>query len=276
MKEDFSKEFPSIIDRAYQLFLDEFAEVKFVKQIMSKNPLTINEEASMEKAAEIMGKKHIGSLIVLREGKPWGIVTERDLLSRVLAKDKDYKKVKVKDAMSTPLIIIEPDATIKEAAKKMIDMKGRLVVFEGKKMVGIVTASDLIKSLPESPETSLKVDEFMTKKVISVDEDITIKEGAQIMGEKRIGSVLVNRNGEHYGIFTERDLLSSFLAKGKNLYAMVGPAASSPIITIPSGTTIHKAAYTMAQKHIRRLPVVKDKEMIGIITARDLVEAYAR
>ena len=56
----------------------------------------------------------------------------------------------------------------------------------------------------------------------------------------------------------------------------VGDVASSPLITIPSGTHVHIAGYTMALKHVRRLPVVKDEKIVGIVTARDLVEAYSK
>ena len=276
LRENFSKEFPSTLDRAFKQHKNELSKVRRVEQIMSRSPLTIDEDASMTEAAKIMGEKHVGSLIVRRAEKPWAIVTERDLLSRVIAMNKDPNDVKVKESMSMPLITIELNATIKEAAKKMIEKKGRLVVFKDKKLVGIVTASDLIKSLPEKAETLLKVDDFMTKRVVSVDEEATIIEVARIMGKKRIGSVIVNREGKHYGIFTERDLLTSFLAKGGNMNVMVYGSISAPLITVPCGTTIHKAAYIMATKHIRRLLVMKDDKIVGIITARDLVEAYAK
>jgi CBS domain-containing protein len=96
------------------------------------------------------------------------------------------------------------------------------------------------------------------------------------MGEKRIGSVIITSEGEPFGIFTERDLLTKFLVKGKPLIAEVGKEASSPLITAPVGTSVHQAAVTMAMKHIRRLPIAKNETIVGIITARDLVEAYAR
>jgi CBS domain-containing protein len=96
------------------------------------------------------------------------------------------------------------------------------------------------------------------------------------MGRHRIGSVIITCEGEPFGIFTERDLLTTFLARGKALYEEVGKDCSSPIINIPAGTSVHKAAATMALKHIRRLPIVKDDKLVGIITARDLVEAYAK
>lgn len=98
----------------------------------------------------------------------------------------------------------------------------------------------------------------------------------KMMCQKRIGSVIVTSRGEPFGIFTERDLLTTFLAKGKPLIAEVAKEASSPLITSPVGTSVHKAAATMATKHIRRLPVTKNGTLSGIITARDLVEAYAK
>ncbi|MCJ7631851.1 CBS domain-containing protein [Candidatus Bathyarchaeota archaeon] len=260
------------MDRAYELFKKR----RFVEDIMSKDVVTISLDASMAEAAKLMGAKQIGSLIVEVKGKPEGIVTERDLLSKVLAKNKNLETMKVRDVMSSPLITIEPAATIKKAAQTMISKKGRLAVFTAGKLVGIITASDLTKSLPESPETSLKVDSIMTTGAIMVPSSTTVEEVSKIMGEKRIGSVIVTRRGKPFGIFTERDLLTTFLTRGKPLKTKVGAAASSPLLTIPLGTSVHQAALTMALKHIKRLPILKDDTIVGIVTARDLVEAYAQ
>ena len=229
----------------------------------------------MAEAAGIMGEKHIGSLIVTKYDTPVGIVTERDLLSKVLALGKDLKEEKVEAVMSYPLITIGPTAKIKEAAQMMIQKKA-LAVFDCGKLVGIVTASDLIRSLPDVPETEVKVDDFMTKRVETADEKTPVASVAKVMGEKRIGSVIITSKGEPFGIFTERDLLTTFLVKGKPLIAEVGKEASSPLITVPMGISIHKAAATMAMKHIRRLPIDRNGKLVGIITARDLVEAYAK
>jgi CBS domain-containing protein len=243
---------------------------------MSKDVVTIPPEASMAEAARVMGAMRIGSLIVVVEGKAEGIVTERDLLSKVLAKGLDSDTIHVRDVMSSPLLTIESTATIKAAAQTMIAQKGRLAVLQGGTLVGIITAADLIKSLPESSETLMTVDSVMTKRVIMVPSNTPVTEVMKIMGEKRIGSVLVTKRGTPFGIFTERDLLTTFLTRGKPLETPVGDAASSPLITIPSGITVHQTALTMALKHIRRLPVVKNDAIAGIVTARDLVESYAR
>ena len=80
-------------------------------------------------------------------------------------------------------------AKIKEVAKLMISRKGRLAVFDAGTLVGIITASDLIKSLPDVPETEVKVDDFMTKEVVTADEETSVINIAKIMGSQRIGSV---------------------------------------------------------------------------------------
>jgi CBS domain-containing protein len=116
----------------------------------------------------------------------------------------------------------------------------------------------------------------MTKEIETADEKTPITHSVKLMGEKRIGSVIVTSKGKPSGIFTERDLLTSILLKGEPLSLEVGKVASSPLITIPSGTSVHRAAHSMASKHIRRLPVAKGGKLEGIVTARDLVEAYAK
>ena len=269
---DLRKMFPTVMDRAYE----QSKEFRRVSDIMSQDVITISPEASMDEATKTMGDKHIGSLIVVKNGEPIGIVTERDLLSRVLAHGLKPKNVKVEKVMSSPLISIDPSATIKEAAQTMIKKKGRLAVFDSGELVGIVTASDLIKTMPQVAETLLKVDDFMTRKVITADEKTAVSSIMKTMGEERIGSVVITREGKPMGIFTERDLLTTFLARDRSLGIQVGEACSSPLIAIPSLTTVNETAYIMASKHIRRLPVAENGDIVGIITARDLVAAYAR
>jgi CBS domain-containing protein len=269
---DLRKEYPSVLDRAYK----ESKRYQRVDEIMSRDVMTTTPESTMHGASKIMGEKHIGSLIVIKYATPVGIVTERDLLSNVLSIGMDLKEVTVEKVMSFPLITICPTIQIKEAAQIMIKKKGRLAVFECGKLVGMVTASDLIRSLPEAPETQLKVDDFMTKEIIEFDERSSVASVVKTMGQKRVGSVIVTTKGLPTGIFTERDLLTTFLAKDKPLDVPLSSVTSYPLITGSSGISVNQAAYVMASKHIRRLPIKKNDALIGIITARDLVEAYAK
>jgi CBS domain-containing protein len=275
-QEEIKRKLPCIVDIAYEQYKRDLPLYRMAKELMSKDVITVTPEASLDDAARIMGEKHIGSLIVVRYKTPVAIVTERDLLSKVLAYGLFLKDEKVENVMSYPLAGVSESAKIKEVAKQMTAKKSRLAVFDAGTLVGIVTASDLIKSLPDVAETEIKVDEFMTKEVVYADQETSVLNIAKIMGSHRIGSVIITREKEPFGIFTERDLLTNFLAKGKALFTDVGPECSQPLIAIPAGTSVHRAAATMALEHIRRLPVVNDEKIVGIITARDLVEAYAK
>ncbi len=262
-----------------------------IEKIMVSEVVTITPENTLYDAARIMGEKHIGSLIVVKYETPVGIITERDLLREVvdrgIALEKDWlaggasiKEEKVEKIMSYPLITISLKSSIKEAAQMMIEKRiRRLAVGEAGKVVGIITAADLIRCLPETSENMqawFEVDYFMSKGVITADEETAVEAVAKIMGEKSIGSVIITSHGEPIGIFTERDLLTKFLAKDQSLKIAVGKAYSSPIITAPLGICIHDAAAIMTSKHIKRLPITKEDKLVGILSARDLVEAYAR
>jgi predicted transcriptional regulator len=119
-----------------------------VKEVMKKNVVTIDAEKTIEEACKIMGEKHIGSLIVTIDNKPYGIFTERDLISKVISKNIDIKKAKVKDFMSSPLIFVKPDFHIREAAKIMVEMHiRRLPVIENNKLIGIFTSSDFVEAI---------------------------------------------------------------------------------------------------------------------------------
>jgi CBS domain-containing protein len=275
-QEDVKRMLPSVIDIAYEQYKRDLPRYRQTQDLMSKDVITTSPETSLEDAAKLMGEKHIGSLIVMKYRTPVGIVTERDLLSKVLMYGLLLRDEKVEDVMSYPLAGVSPTTPLKEVAKTMTNKKGRLAVFDAGVLVGIITASDLIKSLPDVPETEIKIDDFMTKKVITADKEESVINIAKIMGRERIGSVIITHQDKPLGIFTERDLLTDFLAKGKDLFIEVGPNCSQPLAVVPSGISVHRAAAIMALKHIRRLPIVSDEKLIGIVTARDLVEAYAK
>ena len=261
-----------------------------IEDIMNREIITITPENTLYEAAQLMGEKRIGSLIVMKYDTPVGIITERDLLNVVsdgVRLEKDWiggnvsiREEKVEKVMSFPIIKICRESTMKEAARRMIENRiRRLAVCDSGKLVGKITASHMIRNLPQVPETVKiwsEVDYFMTKHVITADEQMLLENVATIMAEKRVGSVIVTRQGEPIGIFTERDLLTNFLAKDKSLVEEVGNACSSPLITAPIGITVRDAAVIMTAKSIKRLLITKNGKLVGILSARDLIEAYAR
>lgn len=120
------------------------------------------------------------------------------------------------------------------------------------------------------------VRDAMVKDVVSVDVGTSLKETCRIMSEKHIGSVLVTRGEKLEGIFTERDLLSKVVLEGVDMEkGKVGDYLSKPLAMIRADYELKEAARAMTQLRVRRLPVVEDTKLVGIITASDIVRAMA-
>ncbi len=113
---------------------------------MSKPVKSINQNATVREAIKLMDEHNIGVLPVVEKDKPIGVITERDILRRVVAKDVDTDKKHAKDIMTKNPVTIEHDASILEATRLMSENNfRRLLVVEKGKLVGIVTAKDVIE-----------------------------------------------------------------------------------------------------------------------------------
>jgi len=119
-----------------------------VRDFMMKEVLTIEPTQSVLQAAILMTEKGEGSIVVIEGGAVKGIVTERDLLFKVTAKHLDPATLKVAEIMSSPLISIDPQASIREATKIMIDNKiRRLAVITDGALVGMISVWDVTQSI---------------------------------------------------------------------------------------------------------------------------------
>ena len=118
-----------------------------INHIMTRNIISIESNASVSEVATLMTKKEVGAVVVTKQGKPVGIITEVDILKRCCIAKVCNQVCEAKEVMSTPLITIEADASLGEAAKMMTDQKiRRLLVEEEGKIVGLVTEKDLLRA----------------------------------------------------------------------------------------------------------------------------------
>ena len=121
-----------------------------VEDVMVKEVVTIDDGVTVKEAVDVMNKFEIGCLIAVKKGKAMGILTERDILKRIIAGAKDAKKTKVKDVMTSPLVVAEPAMDLGEAVKLMFQMKiKKLPVVDGKRLVGLVSLTDIARFQPQ-------------------------------------------------------------------------------------------------------------------------------
>lgn len=121
-----------------------------VRDVMVREVITVDENTTVKEAVDTMNQFQVGSLIILERGKARGIVTERDFLKRVIAEGKDVTTTKVKEIMTTPLVVVDPGTDLEEAVKLMFQSKiKKLAVVEANKLVGIVTLTDIARFQPQ-------------------------------------------------------------------------------------------------------------------------------
>ena len=120
-----------------------------IKDIMVTDLVTVTADLNVKEAVKVMNDFEIGCLIVVEDGKAVGILTERDVLKRVVEKGKDPEKTLVKDVMSKPLIVVNPEMGLEEAIETMFKNKiKKLPVVKDGKLVGLVTFTDIARIQP--------------------------------------------------------------------------------------------------------------------------------
>lgn len=125
-----------------------------VHEAMTKNPVTVKPNSSVQDVAKIMSEKKIGSIIISGNGELSGILTERDLVRKVLARGKDPKSVKVKEIMSKPVVRINENSDLLDASElmKKKNIRRLVVVDKTKKIVGILSTNDMARVMRRAVE----------------------------------------------------------------------------------------------------------------------------
>lgn len=128
---------------------DTMSGMILVRDIMSKNVKTVRTDDSVHDAVVKMNKFDVGSVIVMNSNKPVGIITSKNILVRIVEPRLDAGVVRAKDIMSSPLITINSDEPLEEAAKLMAQKRiKKLPVLEKDKLVGVISSSDIVKISP--------------------------------------------------------------------------------------------------------------------------------
>jgi len=117
--------------------------------------------------------------------------------------------------------------------------------------------------------------DVMTKSVISVDATITVNEAAKMMEDAKVGAVIVMEDNSPVGIVTDRDFSVKVVAHAYQITAPVKQIMSSPLFSIDLDEPVRIAADLMHDRGIRKLPVIDDGKVVGIITATDIVNLLA-
>ncbi len=243
-----------------------------VADYMTPNPISVKPTSKLKDVITIMTKKKIGNIIVDDDkGRPSSILTEREILT-YLVKDGGISDIEMKKVQTKPFTVISPNIPVLDAAKILLEKKRRLLVFDGKKLVGIITASDMLKGL-RTTGGNPTLEKVVSTRVYSCEYFDSIFKAVNLMFKKRIGSVLIMKNESPFGIFTERDLLR-VLTKNVPLQERLLSHSTHPLITAKYSIKGNDAAEIMSINKIKRLALKKNNTIVSMVTARDIVDAF--
>ncbi len=127
----------------------------------------------------------------------------------------------------------------------------------------------------EQDARTVSVKDIMTKAVVSVDAATTISYAAKMMEDAQVGSLVVTENNTPVGIVTDRDFAIKVVAHSYNTTMPVRMIMSSPLYSISPNESVRMVADFMYTRGIRKLPVIDNDVVIGIVTATDLVKQFA-
>ena len=129
-----------------------------------------------------------------------------------------------------------------------------------------------MKTVPETLEVKRLVNQIMKNSILTIDSSVLAYEAAKMMEDLDVGSLVVTENNVPVGIITDRDFAIKVTAHSFPRDTPVRRIMSSPIISIGLFDTLLVAAELMSSKKIRKLPVIQDEKVVGIITATDLID----
>lgn len=245
-----------------------------VEHIMSRNVASVPPGSTVVSAAKIMSGKTLSCLVVSDNGIPLGIITETDLLKKGVANGNNFSKMKVEQIMSSPVRSVPPDLSVMEAGSIMeAENIRRLLVLDDGRSVGIVTQTDMVRVLA-SYTLSKEVSEIMSSDVAVIASSASVKEAAQLMAAEDISCVVAMNGSTVAGIFTERDFLKRVVAlKRSPDRTRLKRVMSSPVVTVYSDCSVLSAWKVLERTGIRRLVVMDDEILVGIITQTDILKA---
>lgn len=280
---------------------------------ISRDAITLEPNKSLHDARNNLVRYNISRIVVAKENKPLGIVTEKDIARYLYTQipERRLKEVRLEEVMSKDLVTVNEKADLSVCAKLMIENKiSSIIVTDDRgSLKGIFTKSDLVEGYGKYYTQKEVVEGYMNKKVLTVRPDEPLHMVLLLMTRGKVSRIVVTRDEKPIGIITGQDLLpvstlfgppllgdrapgsdqageeiatstqregQMFIPSGIKEYFLARDVMKYDPITISRDSDLADAAQIMAMNRISGLPVVNSNDtLVGIITKTDIVKAMA-
>jgi signal-transduction protein with cAMP-binding, CBS, and nucleotidyltransferase domain len=274
-------------------------EIMTIADIMSVRPVAADVSATVGAALDVMRERGVSSVLVLPPpgSTEYGIVTKRDVIGKVVREGIDPGSIRLGDIMTWRLTSVQPSWTLERAAELMATANvRRLPVGQGGQIIGLVSDTDIFTALAPRHEwehvrqvrkeralqraartgPARTVADLMSTPVLTTNPGASVRSAVQKMVSAGISSLLVTDEASPRGIITKRDVVTKAVARGRDSETMtVAEIMSRPVRTVDAGATLEQCSSLMAEAGMRRFPVARAGQIVGIVSDSDILAAVA-
>ncbi|MEK9629084.1 MAG: CBS domain-containing protein [Nitrospinota bacterium] len=251
-----------------------------VRYFMEETIATVDSDASVKEAAEIMRDNSISSLLVKHGGNYSGILTDTDLTRKLVARNLDPSQTSVSAIASKSLISIESDSTMAEAYDCMKQKNIRhLAITKNEKINGVLSIKDFANYYHNkhsgTGEDNGDIEYFMQSSVLNIESYETVLTAAEKMANRKVGALLVTEQGKGKGILSESTITMDIVAAGLDFAnTKISSVLTRQIKTIDCSQTMSSAYQKMRENNVRHLFVTRGKKIAGMLSIRDFANYY--
>lgn len=298
-----------IVNEVFKINMNrKIMDIKKLKLIeFITKPVTVSPNTTLLKIRETLLKNKIKRVVIVEKSIPIGVITEKDIAKKIYGLGTTpINSIKAKDFIQKKLFTLTRENTVQECAKMMTKHRISIViiVYENKKLEGVVTETDLVKVFLTKKTSSVKVADLMKTKLITATPSDPVLLVESLLMKYGISRVIIKRNQAPVGIITFRDFVPAKIPqwiadsadpkevqeykfkKGleqihSNQLSYLFPFQATDImstnpITVDMNEDVKVAVTLMVKHSISGLPVVKKSKLVGIITKADIVNSLTK
>ncbi|MBF0505739.1 MAG: diguanylate cyclase [Nitrospirae bacterium] len=248
---------------------------KRISELMNVRIIEVPINSKVLVAIEMMRDNKTSCILVLKDKKPLGIFTERNIVQNAIA-NRDFIHLTVGELMRHPVLTAKSDMYVFEAFHVLLanNIRHLVIVDEHQHVIGTLSQSDIIEQIGNQYLFGMeKISQMASSVILTMQKERSVLEALTAMDEYSLSAILVTEKETPLGILTERDAAAIVIGGGDIEQIKVSEVMSSPVKTLDSEVPVYEAARVMKKNNMRRVGIVdKSGKIIGLLSQSDIIK----